>query len=303
MSMEPIQNPLFDDPLGITLKHARQRKELTVEAVARQLRLPSAVIEAMEREAWQTLGAPIYVKSYLGSYLKLLGLPETLAANVRSPRVEASLVTMAPTGNIQRTLDRSWRRIIYMVMTGVLVGSVAMLAIHLQSRAGPVESISLGAPLDADTLPEMDTTQSAPLPVPAATEIAPTGANGVTDPTPAESTNAGPTDANAAPATPVAASLAPLPVASDKVGLVLRFHGESWVDIVDAKGQRLERGMVEIGAERRYAPGAVSRITLGNASMIEVLMQGQAVDLRPYSTENVARFGVSSEGRISAPGG
>lgn len=290
MSIEPIQNPLFDEPLGITLKHTRQRKELSVEAVARQLKLPVAVIEAMEKEAWQSLGAPIYVKSYLDGYLKLLGLPAALAGNVRATRSEPALVAMAPSSKVQRSLDRSWRRIVYMVMTGVLVGSVAMLAVHLQGLVAPVEPISLGTPLDLEAA-------TADVAIPSS------GAPGID----AASTNttgntADPAAGVESAATPIAASLAPLP-ATAPAALVLRFRGESWVDIVDASGASLERGMVLAGAELSYPAGAVARLTLGNASMVDVLKDGQPVDLAPYSSENVARFEVSSEGRISAPGG
>ena len=287
MTTEPIQNPLFDDPLGITLKHARLRKDLSIEAAARQLRLPIAVIEAMEREAWQTLGAPVYAKSYLGSYLKLLGLPETLVDNLRNKSSEPGLVTMVPGGKIQRTLDRSWRRIIYMVMTGVLVGSVAMLAVHLQSSAPPAQSISLGAPLDIGAGAE---------PVGADVDIP----NQPAILAAAEASTIEP--AQEAPAPPLVASMAPLPLASEQSGLVLDFRGDSWVDILDGAGQSIERGVVPGGTQRRYPAGSVSRLTLGNAAMVDVREHGQPVDLAPYVSENVARFGVSSEGRISAPG-
>ena len=290
MTTEPIQNPLFDDPLGITLKHARQRKELSIEAAARQLRLPVAVVDAMEREAWQTLGAPIYVKSYLGSYLKLLGLPESMVSDVRTQRTDPSLVAMTPVSKVQRTLHRSWRRISYMVMTGVLVGSVAMLAVHLQSRgAGSAEPISLGAPLDIAATASSDPRNAA---------VQESFAPGV-----AAGDDMAAVDVQAPPPAAVAASLAPLPAVDGQAGLFLRFRGESWVDIIDGNGQRIERGMVAIGTEKSFPVGSISRLTLGNASMVDVLQGGNPVDLGPYLSEDVARFGVSSDGRVTAPGG
>jgi len=288
MSIEPIQNPLFDDPLGITLKNTRLRKDMSIESVARQMRLPVAVIDAMEREAWQKLGAPIYVKSYLSSYLKLLELPESLATTLGSQRAEANLVTMAAVSNVQRTLHRSWRRIIYMVMTGVLVGSVAMLALHLQSRSPSSETATvLAAPIDLAATAVADATAAPPaMDVDTtAIDLVPAGTAQLPQPE------------------TIAASLSPLPATSNPADLVLYFRGESWVDIVDSSGRSIERGMVAIGAERRYAPGSVSRLTLGNASMIDVLQSGQSIDLGPYLSEDVARFGLSSDGRITAPGG
>jgi cytoskeleton protein RodZ len=285
MSAEPIQNPLFDEPLGITLRHARQRKELSIESVARQLKLPVSVIESMEKEAWQNLGAPIYVKSYLDGYLRLLGLPAALAGQVRASRNEPTLVAMTPSNKVQRSLDRSWRRIVYMVMTGVLVGSVAMLAVHLQGKALPSEPISLGTPLDIESA-IADAPATPALPVAAVDDPIAEPAQDATD--------------QAIEVAPIAASLAPLP-APAAGALQLRFRGESWVDISDAQGRSIERGMVAIGTEFSYPAGSVGRLVLGNASAVEVLHDGRVVDLAPYSTENVARFEVSSEGRISAP--
>ncbi len=97
--------------------------------------------------------------------------------------------------------------------------------------------------------------------------------------------------------------MAPMPAEGGQLDLVLRFRGESWVDIIDGKGDRIERGMVAIGAERRYPPGSISRLTLGNASMVDVLQGGNPVNLGAYLSEDVARFGVSSDGRVTAPGG
>ena len=93
----------------------------------------------------------------------------------------------------------------------------------------------------------------------------------------------------------------PKPVANDS-GLVLRFRGESWVDVVDAQGERVERGLVEAGAERRYAAGQVARITLGNSQAVDVSFADKVLDLAPYRTANVARFTVSSAGE-PAPAG
>ena len=90
------QDSLFPDPLGMRLRVAREQAGLSPDQVAAQLRLPLAIVEAMEREDWARLGAPIYVRSYLGGYLKLLGLPPSLLEMVRAPAEQPKLVTLAP---------------------------------------------------------------------------------------------------------------------------------------------------------------------------------------------------------------
>ena len=74
MTSDPIfQESLFADPLGLRFRHMREKAHWTVEAVAQQLKLPTSVINAIEKEDWARLGAPIYIRSYVGSYARLVG--------------------------------------------------------------------------------------------------------------------------------------------------------------------------------------------------------------------------------------
>src|SRR5687768_18326942 len=82
MSTESFQDTLFEDPVGLRFRHAREKAQLSQELVAQKLKLPVAVLDAIEREDWARLGAPIFVRSYLGSYARLLGLPPGIAVEV-----------------------------------------------------------------------------------------------------------------------------------------------------------------------------------------------------------------------------
>lgn len=101
----------------------------------------------------------------------------------------------------------------------------------------------------------------------------------------------------AAPKT-IIASMAPVPAPSADV--VLRTHGESWVEANAPDGSSLEKGLVPAGAERRYGAAQLGRLTIGNASAVDVLHRGSRVDLAPFSRANVARFTVSSDGSLVA---
>ena len=274
MNTEGRQDVLFEDPIGLRLRQARERQGLSQEQAGQQLKLPVAVIEAMEREDWQRLGAPIYVRSYLGSYLRLLGLPAELAQPVASQSAAPELVPMASRSKLRRTFDRTLRNGIYLVMTAVLVVPVVLVARHYQNASQP-ETLTLEA--DPATLPALPEVEPAP-------ENAP------------EAAGPEPVMASIAPVAlrPQAAEM-PLP-APPAEGLVLRFTGQSWIEVLGPDGRRLEQALLEAGAERRYAAGEVGHVTLGNAAAVEVLHDGQPVDLAPFRSANVARFTVSSEG-------
>ncbi len=68
--------PAQDVGLGLTLSRARQEQDMSVEHVARQMNLPAKAIVALETEAFDVLPEPAFVRGYLRSYCRLLGIEE-----------------------------------------------------------------------------------------------------------------------------------------------------------------------------------------------------------------------------------
>jgi cytoskeleton protein RodZ len=298
MTSEPIfQESLFADPLGLRFRHMREKARWSVESVAQQLKLPTSVINAIEREDWARLGAPIYIRSYVGSYAKLLGLPPELAEDIIRDKPTPQLVYNGSDSGARRALDRGLRNIAYLVMTIVIVGSVVMLVMHFQSPATVAQILPLDPPVAATATAResaRDVTSSPTAsPQPASATAVPSASRAV----PLVSAN--PTGNES----PVMASLAPSMPAVGTTGndLILRFRDQSWLEVLDSSGQRVERDLVAAGSERRFGRGQVSRITLGNAEVVDVSQGGRSVDLAPFREANVARFTLSSEGTIAAP--
>jgi cytoskeleton protein RodZ len=275
---DSVQQTLFADPLGLRLRNAREGKRWSREAVAQQLKLPVAVIEAIEKEDWARLGAPIYARSYLGSYVRLLGLPASLVDEGVRPAPTAPLVAMGGVPAGRRMVDRSLLNLGYLAITAAIVGSVVMLAMHFQAPARDAQVLSLETPTPAAARP-------APGPTP--------------PPAPRS-----PVMASMAPALPAAPTApATLPVAAAPNEVVLRFRGESWIEVLDPAGNLVERGLVPAGSERRLRAGVVGLVKFGNAEQVDVLQAGQVVDVSAFRQANVARFAVSSEGSLTPPGG
>lgn len=285
MNETTVQESLFEDPIGLRFRHARERQRLSQEVVAQQLKLPVAIIDAVEREDWIRLGAPVYVRSYVGSYARLLDLPVTLVDEIVANKPVPPLVVVADGSGARRMFDRGLLKLAYVVITVALLGTAGMLAMHFQAPARVAQLLPLDPPVAAARGPSR-----AAAPSPAAV----TGANSRVPAIPA---------AESAPAAAMMASLAPsLPPSSDAETLVFHFSAPSWFEATNAAGQRIERGLVPAGSERRYQPGQVSRITFGNASAVLVSQGGHALDLTPYREADIVRFAVSSQGRLSPTG-
>jgi cytoskeleton protein RodZ len=62
--------------LGTLLKNERENRGLSYEQLAQITRLRKHFLEAMENEAWQDLPPSVFVKGFIRSYAKALGLEE-----------------------------------------------------------------------------------------------------------------------------------------------------------------------------------------------------------------------------------
>src|SRR5690606_40600346 len=193
---------------------------------------------------WSRLGAPVFVRGQLRSYSKLLGL--TIEPVVEAAGVEP----VRPPTLTPRTYVAPWQRFAEQAARR-FVARVVTVAIAIPVRLAPRPHLDIvaheGAPLDA---PATDATRS------------PAPAEPATDPH------------------PLVASLAPIPARAP--ALSLRFSGESWVEVMDAEGKVLEQALLHAGDRRKYEPGEVGSVVLGNASAVEVRQQGRKADIAPF---------------------
>ena len=135
MIQDNMQDSLFEDPIGLRFRHAREKARWSLEAAAQQLKLPVAVLDAIEREDWTRLGAPIFVRSYIGSYAKLLGMPASVADEVVRGKPQPQLASI---GNVppRRRLDRRLGRAARVALVLAALAAVGALAWYLRSGEG-----------------------------------------------------------------------------------------------------------------------------------------------------------------------
>ncbi len=264
MTSIAAQTSQYLEGCGARLRSAREKAGLSLEQVGGKLKMPVRVLESLENEDWSRLGAPVFVRGQLRSYGRLLGVdvdPTMTSSGI--PHIQpAALVSRVHTPPMQRLLEQAGRKLVYVVMTAVIVVPIWMMATR--------EPIGLPSPQDTTTL-----------------DLPTAGAEAQKAAAPTERAT-------------VAASMTPMPSRpASAPALSIRFKGDSWVEVTGADGAMLEKGLVTGGTQRSYASGQVASIVLGNASAVEVSRAGQAVDLAPYQRANIARFAVSSDGSLA----
>jgi cytoskeleton protein RodZ len=251
--------------LGQQLRAQRLAKQQSIDDVATQLKLPRAIVEAMESDDHGQLGAAVFARGRLGSYARLLGIPVSVVEAQFAQVLVAppALVSSTSRAHGERGLQRFSRQASY----GVLAATVAFLAIWLPIHNQSHRSVAPLAALDGTTIGLRKAS--------AATH---SGANATAVKTREESPAAtGPASAAAA--------------------LQLRFSGDSWVDIVGLDGKVIEHGTIDAGSVRNYRTTAIASVEIGNPGAVLVLRNGQPLDLRSFQDTNATRFTLSSDGK------
>lgn len=279
MNDNAYQETLFAEPVGLQLKHAREKKGMKASDASACLKLPVDVIDALEREDWKKLGAPIYARSYLNSYLKLLDLPTSMSSEVTFETAPASTMKLLSEKPVRRDIDKTLGTLGYFAITGVIVASIVMLAMHFQAPANRSETLPL------DIQGQAIETQTAPLP---------------------SHQNPVPHEASTQPVTdnlnqvPVMASIAPMSANSSSTGWEIRVNADSWMEITAVDGTRIENGIMAAGTVKQYNAEQIGSFTIGNADRVQLIKNGQAVDFSVFKQDNVARFNITSDGALVA---
>lgn len=267
-------NPMPDDTvrgIGQRLRQAREDAGMSLAEAGAKLKMQTHVVDALEREDWGKLGAPVFIRGQLRSYAKLLGLPaDAIVENVAMPSSRpAELVPQTYTPRMQRVAEQTKLRLVYVVLTAA-IAVPAWLATRSQST--PAENV----PVALDVAPGEE------LPV-ADAGVAPPPAQTASEPR------------------PLVASMTPMPQRPAAVAapdISVAFAGESWVKLTGPDGAVLEQALIQSGQQRNFASGQIGKAVLGNAAAVSVRVRGQPVDLTPFVRANVVRFTVSSDGSL-----
>lgn len=279
------------DGLGHQLTQARQRCGMSLADVAGRLRLPLRLVERIEADDYAGISDGVFLRGYLASYARLVGVPVDFATRVAD--ANAKVAPLVATGTISRTrylFERYSVGATYLVLTAIIVVPAVWLATH----GGLEQNFVRTAPLDPPA--RITATVSTPPDASsvAATEPAQTGAEASQMP---------------AETSPVVASMTPFqvaqppaeaPAAMVDVGsgraIVLKLAEQSWVEIAAADGRRVEYGMLAAGSEHAYHADGPLSIRIGNAQGASLSIDGRTLDIAPYQRGNVAHFKLLADG-------
>lgn len=321
--------------IGARLKAARERMGLTLLQVAERLHMDAKAIEALEAERFDELGAPVYTKGHLKRYSELTGdnTQEILNLYAESRKPVLPDLTHIPKAQTSHTDPRKLLLPSLVVLIAfALIGSVWWVLQNYQA-APPAGPQSVDADVDSGTAaesppPAAETpappseapapeTRPSPPPVasggrPSATPPVVTTAAPGTSGTPAVSTLRGSgtragTSQGAASSTQITKTtrLPAQPPAADatprgrSVDVTLKFAADSWVEVYDAKGERLFYDIGTANSSHAVTGTPPLRVVLGNAPGVTLNINGRAANVPASVVQNdSAQFTINRSGRI-----
>ncbi len=291
------QQQLIPLSVGERLREARKKQGLDLLEIALQLRIDEPVMRAIEADKLGHL-APVYQRGYVTAYARHLKFKESELEqlldqlNNEQPKLHA----VFPEAGNPNQADR-WLKATSYVLASLLVGTLAWQFAHEAVRlshngAGPDSASEI--PLSNQQQPDIrtpvrDTDSATHVNASIAALEVQRQARTVRNNGGAQAWAAlqqPSSDADAVKALPVGEYI-----------LDLTASGDSWVEISDANGQQLELDLIRGGTHKQYRGTAPFSIQFGRASALSLYLDGQPVDLAPFTTGNVTQMTLSGPGQ------
>jgi len=266
--------------IGARLRAGRERSGLTMLQVAEKLHVDSKVIEALEAERFESLGAPVFARGHMKRYAELVGeQPAQLQGMYTESARKIPPPDLTHFPKVRRPGDS--RKLVAPGVIGLIAIAIAGgVWIVLQLSRGPAQQAvetSENLIVPPTTVPGAGVSVT-PEPQPAAPKTAAKPA-----PKPAEK--------------PVQPAAAPRPRTVD---VKLKFAADSWVEVYDVNGERLFYDIGSADSMRTVTGTPPLRVVLGNASGVALEVNGRERRVPAnLVTDEGAQFTINRSGRIT----
>jgi cytoskeleton protein RodZ len=284
----PSQGPAESEgpvPLGpgALLRQERHNRSMDIRQVADSTRLREHFIEAIERERWDELPPPVFVRGFIRSYARALGLNEQKVLDLYNRSVPAQPLEPQPLLKPKRATKGI---LVTLILTmGILAGSLLYVSQREQwtDRGGvPEEPLPPAGEVSREASPEPPEEVETAEPLPSLEEVPPEPVENSSQTEPAPST--GPeTGEEESPPLPEMGALPPPPEQEpdppedppeDVNPLEFEVEEETWVRIA-VDGGPPKSFLFRPGSRPGWGEGAEFDLLIGNAGGINLIYEGK----------------------------
>ena len=286
---------------GEVLCRARKEKGLAAEEVIIHLGITQRTLNALEKDEYDVLPSPLYVKGYIRRYCSILNIPDAeVLADFDSKVKELGLVNKGPTIRLDRDSSRkiiNWKLIIPIILVLLLV--ILILWIFLSKTADPETKELPLTPQESTRLePLINSGVISPDYKEIDTPVIETKDIGVIDKSVVAVSDA---ERRHTGANLVEIELIAEPsilllskekhvVTKNSQTLQINVTKQSWIQILDAKGDILLADLKPSGYQKEVKGTAPFKVTLGYAPGVELTFNGKKVDIPIAGNNNTAKL-------------
>lgn len=281
---------------GGALRAKRIEQALSTQAVAKQLRLGNAQIEALEQNDFSALPEPTIVKGFIRNYAKLLKIPAEpiLAAYAElMPRTEQYAFAVGPGINMKISENAKPGSARYLILTVLLLLGLGAWFFyqHYIQKPDVVSPMPEMAEMFPEELALQMTTPNEQQSVIDTQEIL----DEATTEESALSVEAPESDVATANSEVIAQpqDTAVIEAVVSKTKLEFNATQETWLSVVNKSGKEVYNKILYPGNRDVVEVEQPSEIVVGNAHGTTLIVDGKRVDLAPHTRINVARVQLS----------
>ncbi|WP_336989006.1 cytoskeleton protein RodZ [Aeromonas hydrophila] len=294
---------------GQLLRNAREQLGWTREQVASRIHLRLTLIAAIESDTYDKHTSHTFIRGYLRTYAKLVGIPEEtiLAAYDKLGLTPPDNIDMQSFSrrSRQQANDSRLKVVTWLVILVLIALSVAWWWQSTARRSAGDEALAateMGATSNtpsATVPPAVDVAD--PVVAPATSAAAATSA----DPVASAAVITMPVDASSAVATTAvatSAATATQPAADTAASepakvpqLKMSFTADCWLDVKDAKGKTLFSGLKKANDELVLEGPEPLKFIIGAPMAVNIEYQGKSIDMSRYNNGRTARLSLPQE--------
>jgi len=292
---------------GEALYLARTNEGLTIQEVAKQLRLSSSQIEALEQDDFTNLPEATIVKGFIRNYAKLLKISAEPLLNAYvqlAPKKQNYNFALNPGINMKITDGGKSHKLHYFFVAIVLFLAAGVWFFYQSyvQKPNPVNPM----PEISEVLPELSLpmseqiedvpTTALDMPVQQEETTVETAEKVVADEPAVESAELETvtlekslelTEETAGAEPVVVAEPPPVP---GKTRLQFAATQETWLSVVNKSGREVYNKILYAGDRDTIDIWNPSEVVVGNAHGATLMVNGKSIDLAPYTRINVARY-------------
>ncbi|WP_323937504.1 cytoskeleton protein RodZ [Aeromonas hydrophila] len=294
---------------GQLLRNAREQLGWTREQVASRIHLRLTLIAAIESDTYDKHTSHTFIRGYLRTYAKLVGIPEEtiLAAYDKLGLTPPDNIDMQSFSrrSRQQANDSRLKVVTWLVILVLIALSVAWWWQSTARRSAGDEALAateMGATSNtpsATVPPAVDVAD--PVVAPATSAAAATSA----DPVASAAATTLPVDASSAVAITAvvsSAATATQPAADAAASepakvpqLKMSFTADCWLDVKDAKGKTLFSGLKKANDELVLEGPEPLKFIIGAPMAVNIEYQGKSIDMSRYNNGRTARLSLPQE--------